>query len=59
VSGRTWNIIAAVLRIIAGMISAFAALISRPTTANIVALFGSIVAAGCGAAWLAVAIKSK
>jgi hypothetical protein len=54
-----WNIIAAVLGIIAGMISAFAALISRPTTADIVALLGSIVAAGCGAAWLAVAIKSK
>ena len=39
-SGRTWNIIAALLGIVAGMIAAFAALISRPTAANIVAPFG-------------------
>jgi len=59
VSGRTWNIIAAVLGMVSALIFGLAALISGPTDANIVALFGSIVAFGCGAAWLMAAIKSK
>jgi hypothetical protein len=59
VSGRTWNIIAAVLGMIAGVIFGLAALISGPTEANIVALFVSFLAWVCGATWLMAAIKSK
>ena len=59
VSGRTLNIVAAVLAMIAPLLTALLALISQPTAADIVALFGSFVAWGCGVAWLMAAIKSN
>jgi hypothetical protein len=54
-----WNIIAAALGTVAGVILGLAILMSGPSPANQVALLGSIAATTCGAAWLAAAIKGQ
>src|SRR5262249_60963061 len=50
VSGRTLNIIAAVLGMIAPLLTALLALISQPPAADVGRLFGCFAAGGCGVA---------
>jgi hypothetical protein len=59
VGAKGWNIIAATLGTIAGVISGMAILMSGLTQVNAIAFLGAVAATACGAAWLVAAFMGE
>ena len=57
-SSRGYNILAAVLGIVVGLLTLAALLVSEPQ-ASFVALVAAVAAIACGIAWLIAAIKGQ